>query len=447
MKNFRLDLKARILIITSLTAFLTAMAIFFLTKELFEKFIYQRFQEKLSFLAKHTASSSSLGLLLRDQHLLTNIAKSLLKERAIVAVEIKDSRKETIIELGKKEKADGKIVKKVEIESKDPLQKPQYLGEIQIYYTTKHLKSVLEKMMWQIFLVSLIMATIMGIAGYIIITRAFIKPFNELLAAVKEVEKGKLDIEISGKGLPETEILARAFSDMLLSLKKSNEELKRTYEEIARNKAMAEIGKFSLIIAHEIKNPLGIMKGSIDILKKEEVDPTIKKEMIKYIDEEIKRVDLLIQNFLSFAKPQKIHRQKIKIKEFLENIQKRAQIEFGPKVNLKLIINENKEINIDPEKMERVIMNILKNAQEAGAKNIIIKQIIKQENLIIEIIDDGKGIDIEEKEKIFEPFFTTKSKGTGLGLAIVKQIIEAHNGKISAESNNGCKFKIVIPIN
>jgi len=445
----KLNLKQRLILITSVTVFVTALAVFFLTQEVFGSFMRERFFERISFLARHLSSGITLGLILKDVDMLKKLSSSLLKEEAIVALEIRTADGEVILSLGYPQRADGVVTQKVTTGgSQAPFQEPRVLGEVRLFYSTAHLDQLLKRLFWQVLLVSLLLASLMGLLGYLLITRAFVRPLNELLTAVKEVEKGDLSVKVSGQGLPETEELARAFSQMLSSLRSSREELRRTYEEMLRTRSMAEIGRFSLMIAHEIKNPLGIIKGSLDILKKPEVDAEIRQEMIQYIEDEVRRLDDLIQNFLTFARPQRIKPQLVAPEALLEDISRRVALEYGPeKVTLRLK-GPLPKVSWDPEHVERALLNLIKNAFEAKASQVILEAYVEGQALVLEVQDDGSGIPPEEKEKIFQPFYTTKAKGTGLGLSMVMQVMEAHGGKVVVEDRapQGTTFKLIFPL-
>ena len=446
----KLNLKQRLILITSTTVFVTAIAVFLLTQEVFGSFMRERFFERINFLAKHLGSGITLGLILKDVDMLQKLSASVLKEEAIVALKIYTAEGQELLALGQPQKADGVIKQKVTTGgSQAPFQEPRVLGEVQLFYSTAHLDRLLRHLFWQVLLVSLLLASLMGLLGYFLITRAFVRPLNELLSAVKEVEKGDLSVKVSGEGLPETEELAQAFSQMLSSLRSSRKELRRTYEEMLRTRSMAEIGRFSLMIAHEIKNPLGIIKGSLDILRKPEVGPEIRTEMLQYIEEEVHRLDDLIQNFLTFAKPQRIKPQPIFPEELLQDIARRAALEHGQdKIRL-----ETKpplpQVFLDPEHVGRALLNLIKNAFEAKATQVTLKAYQQGPHLVLEVKDNGTGLAPQDKEKIFEPFFTTKAKGTGLGLSMVAQVLEAHGGKVEVEDTlpHGTIFRLIFPLN
>jgi len=446
----KFKLKQRLILITSVTVVVTAFSVFMLSQKIFGSFIRERFEERMHFLAGHLASGAALGLILRDIDTLQALAASLLKEEAVVAVEITNETGHTILSLGEKETKCLLLEKAVYLASSPEssvFESRKLLGYVRLCYSSKPLDLLLRRLFMETLIVSFFLACFMGALGYFLITRAFVRPLNELLKAAKKVAAGDLEIKVSGRGLPETEELAQAFLQMLSSLNQSREALEKTYQEMLRHRSMAEIGRFSLTIAHEIKNPLGIIKGSLDILRKKEINDKIRLQMINYIEEEVRRLDKLIQNFLSFARPTKIHPRPVDPTELLREIAERVQLEYGPESVLLELPNNKINAIFDPEHLERALLNIIKNAFEAGSNRVYLTVYRKDAELVFEIADDGPGIPSEEKEKIFEPFYSSKAKGTGLGLSLVLQIIEAHGGRVEVDSHqpHGAVFRLMLP--
>lgn len=230
-------------------------------------------------------------------------------------------------------------------------------------------------------------------------------------------------------------------------LKKGDDVLKyhMTFKELEKEKQI----RLSLFkITHEIKNPLAVCKGYLDML-----NPNNKEQCNKYvpiIKEEIDRTLLLLQDFLSVNKI-KLDIDILDINLLLEESLNRLQTLLKER-NIKLDFNEDDEIYIngDYNRLLQVIINIVKNSIESleGREGgyISINTEIDDKNVYIFFKDNGIGISKENLEKIREPFFTTKVKGTGLGVSLSYEIIEAHNGKISYDSEYGSGTTVTIKI-
>ncbi|MBP7792440.1 MAG: HAMP domain-containing histidine kinase [Candidatus Goldbacteria bacterium] len=205
-------------------------------------------------------------------------------------------------------------------------------------------------------------------------------------------------------------------------------------------------------LAHEIKNPLNSIKGASEFLNKKYCNLEEVKEFTDIIIKEIERLDKYLNEFMSFSRGVKLKLQRVNVENFLSGII--MTIKHSIPAELRISINKNlPDINIDPEQIRQVIVNLLSNAKEA-VKNtenprIEIKAWKDSKKIYIAIIDNGMGIKKEELNSIFLPFWTNREDGIGLGLTICKSIVEKHNGKIKVKSslNNGSKFIISFLIN
>lgn len=217
-------------------------------------------------------------------------------------------------------------------------------------------------------------------------------------------------------------------------------------KEIERNKQI----KTSLFrITHEIKNPIAVCKGYLDMFDQE--NPTHFKKYIPILKDEINRTLLLLEDFLAMNKV-KINKDIIDINLLIEEVIKNINM-LCHKNNIELktqIIDDDIYINADYNRLTQVFINLLKNSIEAIPKNkkgsIKITESIKNNNIIIIIKDNGKGMNKELLSKIKEPFYTTKPKGTGLGVSLSEEIINAHNGTLNYESEESKYTKVTITL-
>lgn len=219
-------------------------------------------------------------------------------------------------------------------------------------------------------------------------------------------------------------------------------------KEIENNKQI----KTSLFrITHEIKNPIAVCKGYLDMFDIDNSEHF--KKYIPILKDEINRTLLLLEDFLAMNKV-KINKDIIDINLLIEEVIKNIKM-LCKKNNIELkqnIIDDDIYINADYNRLTQVFINLLKNSIEAIPKNkkghIDIKETISNNNIIITIKDNGKGMNKELLDKIKEPFYTTKPKGTGLGVSLSEEIIKAHDGILNYESeeNKYTKVTITLPI-
>jgi signal transduction histidine kinase len=225
-------------------------------------------------------------------------------------------------------------------------------------------------------------------------------------------------------------------------------------KQIMQAEKMAAIGELAAGIAHEIRNPLGIITGSAETVRKHK-DQKIREEMTGYILEESKRIDGLIGTFLDFARPKEPELVNCDLRGVLEKtllllspqaktlgVEIRKEIPQGPL-----------QVSIDPDQMRQAFTNLGVNALEAMPQGGVLKVTVLEnagDKVSIRFSDTGNGIPKEVQTKIFDPFFTTKEGGTGLGLSIAHRIISQHAGNLSVEGKGregeGSTFTIVLPL-
>ncbi len=238
-------------------------------------------------------------------------------------------------------------------------------------------------------------------------------------------------------------------SYLIISLSNKTEDILKLHmniKEIENNKQI----KTSLFrITHEIKNPIAVCKGYLDMFDKDNLDHF--KKYIPILKDEINRTLLLLEDFLAMNKV-KINKDIIDINLLIEEVIKNIKMLCNEN-NIKLkinIIDDDIYINADYNRLTQVFINLFKNSIEAIPKNkkghIELKEIINNNILTITIKDNGKGMNKNTLNKIKEPFYTTKPKGTGLGVSLSEEIIKAHNGTLNYESEEGKYTKVTITL-
>ena len=223
-------------------------------------------------------------------------------------------------------------------------------------------------------------------------------------------------------------------------------------EQLSRAEHLSTLGEMVAGISHEIRNPLGIIKSSSELLKKKMAGYDPSNSIPDIIIEESVRLNNIITDFLNFAKPKKPNLMNCNVEAVLEkNINFLAShIEEEGYTVAKHYDNNIPEITADSDMLYQAFLNILINAMQAMPEGGKIHVAIQSTDNTVKIFfeDDGEGIPQNLMEKIWDPFFTTKAKGTGLGLGIVKNIIESHSGsvQISAKPGAGARVKVELPV-
>lgn len=225
--------------------------------------------------------------------------------------------------------------------------------------------------------------------------------------------------------------------------KLAEKELLRTQAELSSTRRLSDIGALAATVAHELRNPLGVIQAAVYNIRKKSKDSALEKHIMN-IEEEIADSSQIINNLLFYTRMKKPNLENIIISDLLVECETTVANRFrGHKVDIvsELSPLANIKISVDPFQMKEVFNNILVNAYQAlkddkGTITVIARS---NENRTIEISikDDGEGIDENDMAMIFEPFFTRKSTGTGLGLAICRELLRLHNGEITIDSKKG----------
>ncbi len=221
-------------------------------------------------------------------------------------------------------------------------------------------------------------------------------------------------------------------------------EIKKLEELLRQKENMANLGIFSAGIAHEFRNSLSTIIGYGKLLQKTEL---LEKEQsyLKALLEEAKHINDVITSFLEFTKIQKIEKEEVKFKEIIKKVVEPFKVNF-PEINF-IINDKDSKLFVDPNLFSQALRAIIENScYFQGKGNIFINSQEDEKNIIIEIKDEGPGMDEETIKKVFIPFFSTKINGTGLGLPLAHKIITLHNGTISIFSKigSGTTLKVIL---
>lgn len=426
-------------------------------------FLAERYHEGFKVLADYMARNAELGVILSDKKMLERQCRNMLTQKDISRVQILSGEGKVLAEAsdGTGVKGESKEATAGIFSSRSGDQsmllytgnKEKRLGLVVINYRLKSLAQLKHHLLMRLVSIGVFLSLI-TVIWYYFIAKSISAPLRNLVTLAKEVSMGRMEKRAGLTNLHETRILASTFNEMVDAIKKQREEIEKAHVKMSRQKALAELGKFSMLVAHEIKNPLSIIKGSVDILKKDNISPEIRNQMLDYQTDELLRMNRLVEDFLLFARPKNPDMVSTDINDFIKKLMEKAGIIQSDSVSIKLktLIDSKKAMVIcDHNLMERALMNIIKNCIEACEDNGTLVVTTWQENdkWFFRAEDTGTGIPPESLDKIFEPFFTTKAKGTGLGLAMAKDIIEIHNGRISAGNCDTCGawFEISIGVN
>lgn len=240
--------------------------------------------------------------------------------------------------------------------------------------------------------------------------------------------------------------------ELVEKLKQEGQERERLEEEIRQTERLTALGHMSAGLAHEIRNPLGIMKVSIQLLAQEKGDDGVVSEYCRVLLEECERLNRLVSEFLTFARPKEPVHEQIALGKLLNEgvtlIQPALRQHHIELEQARTQVDEQ-EVEVDQDQIKQVILNILLNAIDAqGEGGVIHLEGVRQEGFVgFAVSDEGPGISPDAMPYIYDPFFTTKEKGTGLGLSVVHRILDQHGGKIAIANrrDRGVRVEILLP--
>ena len=238
-------------------------------------------------------------------------------------------------------------------------------------------------------------------------------------------------------------------------LEAANRSLKEAEAQVRRSERLAALGQLTAGLAHELRNPMGTIKTSAELLSRNvAVENSIAREMAGFISEEVDRTNSIITRFLDFARPRPLRLETGSVDALLDSVIQHFERE-RPEAISSISVYKNYSPDIPPIEfdaalMERVFSNLLMNAAQASPPGsvITVKTRVVDSMVEISVIDRGSGIEPKDFESIFNPFFTTKSEGVGLGLAIVSKFVDEHGGRILVESTpgEGSVFRVFLPL-
>ena len=332
-----------------------------------------------------------------------------------------------------------------------------------------------------IFLIYILINTlILTLLGVYRLNRLTVKPIQRLVSRAETYRDSNDSVFLIEKEDNEFSKLSKSLNSMLLrisqdkekleasvdSLERANRELEKAHLDLIRAEKLASVGRLSAGIAHEIGNPIGIIKGYLDLLKDDGMPAKEKEEFIRRTEAEVERINSIIRQLLDFARPAAHEQTVVGIHAILSELKEVCH--FQPVfagLNFTLDLRADKDqVMADGRQLRQVFLNLILNAADAfegldspDENRLIIRTFIEaavspdhDRRLSIQFIDNGSGIPDEHRDNIFDPFYTTKDpgRGTGLGLSVSFAIIEGFGGTIQAEPNDlhGTTMCIRLPL-
>jgi two-component system sensor histidine kinase PilS (NtrC family) len=227
-------------------------------------------------------------------------------------------------------------------------------------------------------------------------------------------------------------------------------ELRRLQKDVERAERLAELGRMSAGLAHEVRNPLAAMIGCLQLLPRQ-VGSTLAEEdvrMLAIVQREAERLSALVQQFLTYARPAPPERQQVALKRLLQDVVDAVRFGLARDITLS---GDELTLAVDPAQLRQVLWNLVHNAASMVDKEkgqVAIRIAVDGDEAVVRVDDNGPGVPEELRERIFEPFYSTRPDGNGLGLATAHQLVRQHRGGLSLVESalGGACFEVRLPL-
>ncbi|ROR03167.1 signal transduction histidine kinase [Desulfosoma caldarium] len=466
-------------------------------------FLTARYQEHLRVLAQYAALHTELGLLLQDPDVVRSAVETLVDQADLQGIKVLDEKDRPVYVHQRHPWVEDARLRWVDVPvwtreiqntlpGLDTDTAPRRIGTVRLGYRLDTLQGLLRQLVLRFALFTTGLIVVSALV-YGAIARSLTHPLRRLEAAARDVAQGHLAVRAPQSGLRETDQVAHMFNAMLDALARREKDLEQLNARLCRREALAEVGRFSSMVAHEIKNPLTILRGSLQVLQRPDPDGTTHDTALRFMEEEVRRMDRLVSDFLLFAKPVVADRRPGNWVAWLQKASEKMRLlaEGGDRLHVEITGEGHVAGRFDAALMETALGHLVRNALEAtrqgglvrvkswtephataaqspdghtaenfekdtlkdaaprdisashrhayskkgmdaGEPNALFDDATRHQAIwwCFAVEDSGPGVPEEHREKIFEPFFTTKAKGSGLGLAMVRRIVEAHGGTV-----------------
>ena len=288
----------------------------------------------------------------------------------------------------------------------------------------------------------------------VVLTYTVQRPMVELQQKIAQLGSGDLNVSVSfARRNDEIGDLGRNFNQMVLQLREGRNEIERLHRtQMSRAEHLATLGEMATGLAHEIRNPLAGIAGVIEIIGRDLPSTSPARAVVKDVRQEIARINHIVTDLLQTARPHPPTVRKSNLNTTVEHAVMLGRQQALAK-SIEIALHKDPtlpEVEHDSDQIHQVLLNLLLNALQAIDANGKITVTLRPQGTtaVVEVADNGRGIDANHLPNIFRPFYTTKGDGTGLGLSLARRIVEGHQGRIDVTSTvgKGTSFAVILPL-
>jgi signal transduction histidine kinase len=280
-----------------------------------------------------------------------------------------------------------------------------------------------------------------GALGSVLLAERISRPLETLVEGTIKVAEGDLQHRINIPPGDEIGELAANFNQMTAEILEDQRQIEETSRKLIEAEKLATIGRLATAMAHEIRNPLTAIKLNIQKVGKSPALASIERDQLEIADSGIRQVERIVKDVLSYARAPRLTKDWFSLETLLDAALRFAEEQLDEKqVTIKKEYGNLPSIHVDGDRLRQVFLNILLNSAEALPQDgtLLLRTHLEEKEgekiAVMEIEDNGCGIERKHLASVFEPFFTTKSMGTGLGLTNARKVIELHKGVVDIES-------------
>lgn len=289
--------------------------------------------------------------------------------------------------------------------------------------------------------VCVVLILVMSIGFTLRLRAAVLKPLVKLTEAAHRFGSGDFELRVGHVGRGELAALGDAFDHMA-------NELARRETRLLQNERMAAIGQLAAGVAHELNNPIGIIRGYLKTMTPDGDAETLREEL-GILDEEASHCQRIAEDLLSYARTEQLAIDRVHTADFLKEIAKRFEGSSNAEGIQIVVEAEDATLEVDGARLRQVLLNLLTNASQASSPDgaVTLRGRSEGPTYVFEVEDHGAGVQPGDHERIFEPFFSKRRGGSGLGLAVCQGIVKAHAGSIAVVDapGGGALFRVQLP--
>jgi signal transduction histidine kinase len=282
----------------------------------------------------------------------------------------------------------------------------------------------------------------MSLGNTLRLHKAVLRPLEQLAHAAQRFGAGDFSARLGALGKGELCTVATAFDRMA-------EELAAREQRLIRTERMAAIGQLAAGVAHEMNNPIGIIRGYLKTMQPNAYPQTLREEL-EILDEEAAACQRIADDLLAYARAPELEIAHVKMREFLDETLRRLQETPDFAGRMVRVDAAPRELWADPARLRQVVVNLLLNAVQVSDPDQAVDVVgrpLDDGSYEISVLDRGPGISSDDRERIFEPFFSRRRRGSGLGLSVCQGIVRYHGGNIAVEerAGGGSIFRVRLP--